>query len=97
MTELVVVVEILVAEGDATDALGDEGAQAVLGPLGIAVIGETGRDLVRESQEPIDPAQQQGAGIGSDGTAGNQPPRGGGRGVQTPGVWCYTVLASVLL
>ena len=63
------VVEILVAESDATDALGDEGAQAVLGPLGIAVIGETGRDLVRESQEPIDPAQQQGAGIGSDGTA----------------------------
>ena len=48
MTELVVVVEILVAQGDATDALGDEGAQAVAGPLGVAVIGETGRYLDRE-------------------------------------------------
>ena len=69
VTELVVVVEILVALGDAEDPLGDKAAQAVLDPLGISVIGEAGRQLVRERQEPIDPGQQQGAGIGSDGTA----------------------------
>ena len=61
--------EILVAEGDADDALGDEFTKAVPDPPGVAVIGETGRHLVRERQAPIYPAQQQGAGIGSDGAA----------------------------
>ena len=92
------VVEILVAEGDAKDALGDEAAQAVPDPLGVAVIGEAVRHLAKKRQVPPDPAQQQGAGIGSDGgRRRNQPPHGGVRGVQTPGVWCYTVSASVLL
>ena len=69
MTELVVVVEVFVALGNAENALGDELAQAVLDPPGIAVIGESGRYLVRNRQVPIHPAQQQQAGIGSDGTA----------------------------
>ena len=63
------VVEVFIAEGDGDNALGDEGAQAVLDPVGVAVIGEAGRYLVNERQAPLDPAQQQGAGIGSDGTA----------------------------
>ena len=69
MAELVVVDEVLIAQGDANDALGDELAQAVPNPPGVAVIGEAVRHLVRERQVPIHPAQQQGAGIGSDGTA----------------------------
>ena len=63
------VVEILVAEGDAKDTLGDEAAQAVPDPLGVAVIGEAVRHLAKKRQVPPDPAQQQGAGIGSDGAA----------------------------
>ena len=90
--------EILVALSDANHALGDEGSQTVLDPLGVAVIGEAGGYLVRNRQVPIDLAQQQGAGIGSDGTAVEiSHHTAAGRGVQTPGVWCYTVLASVLL
>ena len=61
--------EILVAEGDANDALGDELAQAVLDPPGVAVIGEAVGHLVRNRQVPVHPAQQQSAGIGGDGTA----------------------------
>ena len=63
------VVEVFIAEGDGDNALGDERAQAVLDPVGIAVIGEAVRHLVKERQVLLDPAQQQGAGIGSDGTA----------------------------
>ena len=44
------VVEILVAEGDATDALGDEAAHAVPDPLGVAVIGEACALAVRERE-----------------------------------------------
>ena len=58
----VMVVEVFVAQGD-------EGAQAVLDPIGVAVIGEAVRHLVKKRQTLLDPAQQQGAGIGSDGTA----------------------------
>ena len=63
------VVEVFIAQGDGDNALGDEGAQAVLDPIGVAVIGEAVRHLVKERQALLDPAQQQGAGIGSDGTA----------------------------
>ena len=56
-------------EDDGDDALGDEGAQAVLNALGISVIGEAVRHLVRERLVPIHPVQQRGAGIRSDGTA----------------------------
>ena len=95
---LVVVVEVFIAQGDGDNALGDEGAQAVLDPTGVAVIGEAVRHLVKKRQTLLDPAQQQGAGIGSDGTARRKrPPRGGFSGLQTPAVWCYTVSASVLL
>ena len=63
------VVEVFIAQGDGDNALGDEGAQAVLDPTGVAVIAEAVRHLVKERQVLLDPAQQQGAGIGSDGTA----------------------------
>ena len=63
------VVEVFVAEGDGDNALGDEGAQAVLDPVGVAMIGEAIRHLVKKRQTLLDPAQQQQAGIGSDGTA----------------------------
>ena len=69
MADLVVVVEVFVAQSDGDNALGDEGAQAVLDAVGVAVIGEAVRHLVNERQALIDLAQQQGAGIGSDGTA----------------------------
>ena len=69
MAELAVVDEILVGLSDANHALVDEGSQTVLDPLEVAVIGEAGCYLVRNRQVPIDLAQQQGAGIGSDGTA----------------------------
>ena len=67
--ELVVVVETLVAPGDAEDALGDEGAQGVAGPLGVAVIGEAAGHLIGNRQVTIHLAQQRQAGTGSDGTA----------------------------
>ena len=63
------VVEVFIAQGDGDNALGNESAQAVLDPVGVAVIGEAVRHLVKERQALLDPAQQQGAGIGSDGTA----------------------------
>ena len=63
------VVEVFIAQGDGDNALGSESAQAVLDPVGIAVIGEAVRHLVKKRQALLDPAQQQGAGIGSDGTA----------------------------
>ena len=65
----VVVVEVFIALSNGEDALGDEGVQAVLDPLGVAVIGEAVPHLASERQVLIHPAQQQGAGIGSDGTA----------------------------
>ena len=37
--------------------------------LGVAVIGEAVGYLVRNRQVPVHPTQQQGAGIGSDGSA----------------------------
>ena len=46
MAELVV--EILVAEGNAEDALGNEAAQDVLDPLGVAVIREAVGHLVKK-------------------------------------------------
>ena len=63
------VVEVFIAEGDGDNALGDEGVQAVLDPIGVAVIGEAGRHLIKKRQTLLDPAQQQAAGIGSDRTA----------------------------
>jgi hypothetical protein len=69
VAELVVVDEILITLGDANDALGDEFAQGVADPLGVAVIGEAVGHLVRNRQAPVHPEQQQQAGIGSDGTA----------------------------
>ena len=69
VAQLVAVVEILLALGDANDRLGDEATQGVANPLGVAVIGEAVGYLVRKRQVPIHLAQQQGAGIGSDGAA----------------------------
>ena len=63
------VVEVFIAQGDGEDAPGDEGAQAVLDPIGVAVIGEAVRHLVKKRQALIDLALQQGASIGSDGAA----------------------------
>ena len=71
MTELVVVVEILMARVDGDGAPGDEGAQGALDPVGVAAMAEAGRHLVKERQKPIDLKQQPGTGIGSHGTAVN--------------------------
>ena len=47
----------------------DEAPQAALDPVGVGVIAEADRRLVKERHPPTDLEQQKGAGMGSDGTA----------------------------
>ena len=48
------VVQLLMAQGDGDNALGDAGAQGALDPVGVAAMAEAGRHLVKGRQGPID-------------------------------------------
>ena len=48
------VVEVLMAQGDGDNGLGDAGAQGALDPVGVAAMAEAGRHLVKGRQGPID-------------------------------------------
>jgi hypothetical protein len=64
--EVVVVVEVLIAQGQAVDPLGDEIGQGMLDEVRVAMVGEAGSELVDDSGELLGLAEQQRAAIGSD-------------------------------
>ena len=66
MPQLVMVVQVLIAERDANDALHHHGLDLVLHQLGAAGIGEAGGEPLGQPDGPIGLAEQQGAGIRGD-------------------------------
>jgi hypothetical protein len=68
-SEVVVVVEVLVAQGQGVDALGDELLEGVLDEPGIAMVGEAAGELADDAGDLFGLLEQQGAAIGGDGTA----------------------------
>jgi hypothetical protein len=64
-----VVVEVLVAQAQAEDALLEEFGEGVLDLVGVAVVGEAAGELVEEVELGLDLAQEQAAGVGGDGGA----------------------------
>ena len=69
MAQLVVVVEILVAEHDSTNPLADQSGKLVHHKFRRPVIDEAGRDTIKQSDRGSAMAQQQSAGIRADRTA----------------------------
>ena len=65
-----VIIEILVAEGECVDALGEQLAHAVNHQFGNAAIGETSGQRAGDAEARIDLAQQQSAAIRAEQTAG---------------------------
>ena len=77
VTQIVVVVEILVAQGDARDALRQQGPQGVHSEPGVAVIPEARGHPVEEPDDAVDLPQQQRSGVRRDRSAiecGGYPP-----------------------
>ena len=60
-----VVVEVLVAEGQAQHALGEQGVDRVGDKVGIAPVDETGGELARQPQRTIQIAQEQDPAVGA--------------------------------
>jgi hypothetical protein len=61
-----VVVQVLIAQRDADDALHHHGLDLVLHQLGGACIGEAGREPLGQPDRPVGLAQQQRAGVRGD-------------------------------
>jgi hypothetical protein len=66
MAQLVVVVQILVAERQAVDALRQHLLHAVMAPILRPEIGETGREPPNQADAPVRLPQQQCPGVGGD-------------------------------
>ena len=66
VAQVVVVVQILVAQGEAGDALGHERGNGVCGEARIAVVGEAAGDAVEQAAVPPDLPEQQRPRIGGD-------------------------------
>ena len=64
--EVVVVVEVLVAQRQGVDPLGDEVLEGVLDEVGVAMVGEAGGELAEDAGEFLGLAEQQGAAVGGD-------------------------------
>ena len=60
------VVEVLVAQGQAVDPLGEQFLDGVLDEVGVAVVGEAGGELADDPGESLGLAEQQGAAVGGD-------------------------------
>ena len=60
------VVEVLVAQGQGVDPLGDQLLDGVLDEVGVAVVGEAGGELADDPGESLGLAEQQGAAVGGD-------------------------------
>jgi hypothetical protein len=69
MAELVMVVEVLVSESDAGDALHQQRLDPVFDQVGIAMILEAAGKPAGQAEHLVGGAKQQGAGVGGDGTA----------------------------
>ena len=69
MTKAVVIVEVLVTEAQAEDALLEQGDQRMFDKVGIAMVGEAGDERVEQAEPGIDFAEQEGSGVGGDTTA----------------------------
>lgn len=63
MAQLVMVVQVLIAERNAMHALRNQRFQAVLYLILIAAIAETGRGTTRQADAPVDLPHQQSAGV----------------------------------
>ena len=66
MAELVVVDDVLVAEGDAEHPLADQGGQFVLDPLRRPCVAEAGCEALDQADGAIRSAEQQHTGIRGD-------------------------------
>jgi hypothetical protein len=66
MAQLVVVVQVLVAERDADDPLHHQGLDGVLRQFRIALVAEAGGKAAGQADHPVAGAQQQSAGIRGD-------------------------------
>ena len=64
--QLVVIVEVLVAQRQPVDALAHQLAHAVLAALGVAMIAEARRQPLQQLQPPVDLAQQDRSPVGAD-------------------------------
>ena len=60
------VVEVLVAQRQGVDPLGDQLLDGVFGEVGVAVVGEAGGELADDPGESLGLAEQQGAAVGGD-------------------------------
>ena len=68
-SEIVVVVEILVSQGQGVDALGDELFEGMLDESWIAMVGEAGGELADDAGDFFGFLEEQGTAIGGDGAA----------------------------
>ncbi len=64
--QVVVIVQVLVAEGEADDALGHQRPDGVLGEPRVAVVGEAGGHAVEQAAVAADPPEQERPGVGRD-------------------------------
>ena len=69
MPQLIVVIEVLVAEGESHHPLGEQFVNGELDPLRIAKVGETPRELPDDAAVLLDLTEQPGPGAGGDATA----------------------------
>ena len=89
------VVEVLVAQGQGVDPLGEEVLQRVLDQLGVAMVGEAGGELADDAGELLDLAEQQGAAVGGDVAAVEVgEDLAGAEAWESRGRWRYTVCPS---
>src|SRR5262249_58412348 len=93
VAEGLVVVEVLVATGDAEDALGQKGALGVGDEVGIAGVGEAAVQGVQQAEAPVGLAEEQGAGVGGQGASGevglDAAAIQGGEGEGSRGTLCH--------
>ena len=60
------IVEVLVAQGEAVDPLGEQLGHGVLDEVGVAMVGEAGGELANDPGEALGLAEQQGTAVGGD-------------------------------
>jgi hypothetical protein len=65
-SQVVMVVEVLIAQGQGIDPLGDQLVGRVFDPVGFAVAGEAGGELMDDAGELLGLAEQQGTAVGGD-------------------------------
>ncbi len=64
--QVVVVVEVFIAQGQAVDPLGEQFFDGVLDEVGVAMIGEAAGELAEDAGDLLDLAEQQCPAVGGD-------------------------------